>query len=73
MVEGLKSPLGTFREAPGFNEWPGGKMVQPGKTATLEFCTVATRKDNEIAEERLFYDVVVMAKQLGLWEHRNGE
>lgn len=43
-----------------------GKMVQPGRTARLEFCTVATWKDNEIVEERLFYDVVGMMKQLGL-------
>jgi hypothetical protein len=43
-----------------------GKMVQPGKTAKLEFCTVATWKDNEIVEERLFYDVVGLMKQLGL-------
>jgi hypothetical protein len=43
-----------------------GVMVQPGKVAKLEFCTVATWKDNEIVEERLFYDVVGMMKQLGL-------
>ena len=45
---------------------PDGKMVQPGKVAKLEFCTVATWKDGEIVEERLFYDVVGMMKQLGL-------
>ncbi len=44
-----------------------GKVVQPThKTAKLEFCTVATWKGSEIAEERLFYDVVGMMKQLGL-------
>jgi hypothetical protein len=43
-----------------------GKMVQPGKEAKLEFCTVATWKNGEIVEERLFYDVVGMMKQLGL-------
>jgi hypothetical protein len=43
-----------------------GKIVQPGKTAKLEFCTVATWKNGEIVEERLFYDVVGMMKQLGL-------
>jgi hypothetical protein len=43
-----------------------GKMVPPGKVAHLEFCTVATWKDGEITEERLFYDVVGMMKQLGL-------
>jgi hypothetical protein len=44
-----------------------GKIVQPtGKTAKLEFCTIATWKNGEITEERLFYDVVGMMKQLGL-------
>ena len=43
-----------------------GNIVQPGKIAKLEFCTVATWKNGEIVEERLFYDVVGMMKQLGL-------
>ena len=44
-----------------------GTIVQPThKTAKLEFCTVATWRNNEIVEERLFYDVVGMMKQLGL-------
>lgn len=43
-----------------------GKMVQPGKVAHLEFCTVATWKDGQITEERLFYDYVGLMKQLGL-------
>lgn len=42
-------------------------MIPPtGKTAKLEFCTVATWKNSEIVEERLFYDVVGLMKQLGL-------
>ena len=41
-------------------------MVQPGKEAHLEFCTVATWKNGEITEERLFYDTIGMMKQLGL-------
>jgi hypothetical protein len=46
---------------------PTGKMIQPThKTAKLEFCTVATWKNKEITEERLFYDVTGMMKQLGL-------
>ena len=46
---------------------PDGKVIQPThKTAKLEFCTVATWKNKEIQEERLFYDVVGMMKQLGL-------
>ncbi len=46
---------------------PDGKIFPPTrKTAKLEFCTVATWKNKEIQEERLFYDVVGMMKQLGL-------
>ena len=46
---------------------PDGKLIQPtNKTAKLEFCTVATWENQEIVEERLFYDVVGMMKQLGL-------
>jgi hypothetical protein len=46
---------------------PDGKVIQPThKTAKLEFCTVVTWTDKEIQEERLFYDVVGMMKQLGL-------
>lgn len=44
-----------------------GKMIPPtDKTAKLEFCTVATWKDGEIVEERLFYDVIGFMQQLGL-------
>ena len=46
---------------------PDGKMIPAThKTAKLEFCTVATWKNSEIVEERLFYDVVGFMKQLGL-------
>ncbi len=46
---------------------PNGKIIQPThKTAKLEFCTVATWKGKEIIEERLFYDITGMMKQLGL-------
>ncbi len=39
-----------------------GKIIQPThKTAQIEFCTI-----EEIVEERFFYDVVDMMKQLGL-------
>ncbi len=45
-----------------------GKTVQPThRTAELEFCTVAHwNKNGEILEERLFYDVVGMMRQLGI-------
>ena len=46
---------------------PNGKVIDPThKTAKLEFCTVATWKGKEIIEERLFYDVTGMMKQLGI-------
>ena len=44
-----------------------GEVIQPtGKTARLEFCTIAAWKNGEISEERLFYDVMGLMRQLGL-------
>ena len=44
-----------------------GKTVQPtGKKFHIEFCTVAHWKNEKILEERLFYDLVGMMRQLGL-------
>jgi hypothetical protein len=45
-----------------------GKVIQPtNKSFQVEFCTVAHwSKDGEILEERLFYDLVGLLKQLGL-------
>ena len=44
-----------------------GITIQPtGKTAKLEFCTVAHWKNGEILEERLFYDLTGFMHQLGL-------
>ena len=44
-----------------------GEIIKPThKTAKLEFCTIATWKGKKIAEERLFYDLTGMMKQLGL-------
>lgn len=44
-----------------------GKMIPPtNKKFKLEFCTVAHWKNGEITEERLFYDLVGMLKQIGL-------
>ena len=46
---------------------PDGKVIQPThKTAKLEFYKVTTWKNNEITEERLFYDLVGMMRQIGL-------
>jgi predicted ester cyclase len=43
-----------------------GKTVQPtGKKFHIEFCTVAHWKNKKIQEERLFYDLVGMMKQIG--------
>ncbi len=46
---------------------PDGRVVQPThKTARLEFCTVAKWKNEEITEERLFYDLVSFMQQIGI-------
>ena len=43
-----------------------GKIIQPtGKKFHIEFCTVAHWKNEKILEERLFYDLVGMMKQIG--------
>lgn len=55
---------GTFK---GPMKGADGKMIQPtNKKFHLEFCTVATWKDGKITEERLFYDLVGMLKQIGV-------
>jgi ketosteroid isomerase-like protein len=44
-----------------------GKLIPPtNKSFKIEFCTVAHWKDGEIVEERLFYDLVGLLKQIGL-------
>jgi ketosteroid isomerase-like protein len=45
-----------------------GTVVEPtGKSFHVEFCTVATWSDDgEIVEERLFYDLIGLMKQIGL-------
>ncbi len=46
---------------------PDGRLVEPtGKRFEIEFCTVAHWRDGEIVEERLFYDLVGMLKQIGV-------
>jgi hypothetical protein len=46
----------------------GGKLIPPtNKSFKIEFCTVAHwSKDGEILEERLFYDLVGLMRQIGL-------
>jgi SnoaL-like polyketide cyclase len=45
-----------------------GKIIQPtNKKFLIEFCTVAHwTKDGQILEERLFYDLMGMLKQIGI-------
>lgn len=44
-----------------------GKLMQPtGKSFHVEFCTVAHWVDGEIVEEKLFYDLIGLMKQIGL-------
>jgi predicted ester cyclase len=55
---------GTMR---GPMKGPDGKTIPPtNKKFRLEFCTVAHWQNGEIIEERLFYDLVEMMRQLGL-------
>ncbi len=45
----------------------GGKVIPPtNKSFKVEFCTVAHWRNSEILEERLFYDLVGLMKQIGL-------
>lgn len=44
-----------------------GKMIAPtNKTFHVEFCTVAHWQNGEIVEEKLFYDLVGLMKQIGV-------
>jgi hypothetical protein len=46
---------------------PDGRIIPAtNKRFELEFCTVAHWKNNEIVEEKLFYDLVGLLKQLGV-------
>jgi ketosteroid isomerase-like protein len=46
---------------------PNGKEIPPtNKSFETEFCTVAHWKGGEITEERLFYDLVGLMRQIGL-------
>jgi SnoaL-like polyketide cyclase len=44
-----------------------GKLIAPtNKKFHIEFCTVAHWKNGEIIEEKLFYDLVGLLKQIGV-------
>jgi hypothetical protein len=46
----------------GFDGW----MIQPtNKRFQTEFCTVVHWKNEEIVEEKLFYDLAGLMKQIG--------
>ncbi len=47
---------------------PDGKVIPPtNKSFHVEFCTVATWNNNgQITEERLFYDLVGLLRQIGV-------
>jgi hypothetical protein len=45
----------------------GGNVISPtNKKFEVEFCTVAHWNNGEIVEEKLFYDLVGLMKQIGL-------
>lgn len=43
----------------------GGVIPPTGKRFSVDFCTVAHWKEGEIVEEKLFYDLVGVLKQIG--------
>lgn len=43
---------------------PTGTIEPTGKRFEVDFCTVARWKDGEIVEEKLFYDLVGLMKQI---------
>ena len=46
---------------------PDGKLIAAtNKTFHIEFCTVAHWRNGEIVEEKLFYDLVGLLKQIGV-------
>ena len=50
---------------------PGGQTTPPtNKSFKIEFCTVAHWHNGEIIEEKLFFDLTEMMRQLGLTEEK---
>lgn len=41
-----------------------GNVVEPNKNVDIEVCTVTQRKNGEIVEQKMFYDLVGMQKQI---------
>ncbi|WP_340820750.1 ester cyclase [Methanolobus sp. WCC4] len=44
----------------------GGEIPPTNKSFKVDFCTVAHWKDGQIVEEKLFYDLMSVMKQIGL-------
>ncbi|WP_433323769.1 ester cyclase [Spirillospora sp. CA-294931] len=45
-----------------------GKLIPPtGRRVEITLCTVARFENGKIAEEHLFYDLMLLAKDLGVW------
>ena len=45
---------------------PDGNIIQPtNKKLEIEFCRVTHGKNGEIVEQRVFYELVGMQKQIG--------
>jgi ketosteroid isomerase-like protein len=58
---------GFYRHDAQTDEGSDGKLIAPtNKKFHIEFCTVAHWKDGEIIEEKLFYDVAGLLKQIGI-------
>lgn len=45
---------------------PASEKRPTGKTLEVDFCTVARWENGEIVEEKLFYDVVGLMRQIGV-------
>jgi predicted ester cyclase len=45
---------------------PAGEVPPTGRSVTLPFCGVATRRDERIAEVTVYFDQMTMLAQLGL-------
>ncbi len=53
----------TNVSAEGFNE---NVIEPPKKKFDIEFCTVTQRKNGEIVEQKVFYDLAGLQKQIGI-------
>lgn len=48
-------------------EGMNGKVIEPpNNKLDIEVCTVTQRKNGEIVQQKMFYDLVGMQKQIGV-------